>query len=339
LGLYVRFVLTILWTFRWAVAIFWALVLGGGLLLYWAYHDRRLDFVEACYAVFLMVFLEPYLDFPKERALQPMFFLVPIIGLGAVADSVVRLGFLIFSQRNRSPEWQQMMASLEREHTIVVGLGKVGYQIAKGLLALGESVVVIERPEAVSTLIDEIQAQQVPIVRGDGRAARTLELAGITHAKAVVLSSSDDLTNLDAGLTARDLNAHARVVLRLFDESLAEKVQGAFAMPAISTAHVAAPAFVAAATGRRLYQDFELAGRHLHLIDLTIASGGGLDGRSVGYVQENLGVNIVMYHHEAVVNVNPQHDLGLAAGDELLVIGTLGELMHLEEVNRRNGAG
>jgi Trk K+ transport system NAD-binding subunit len=293
-----------------------------------------LGFVEACYAVFLLVFLEPYLDFPHEAWLQPLFFIVPIIGLGAIADSVVRLGFLIFSQRNRSPEWQHMMASLERQHTIVVGVGKVGYQVVKNLLALGEPVVVIERAETLSSLLDEIQAQQVPIVRGDGRSARILELAGIKHARAVILASSDDLTNLDAGLTARDLNPRARVVLRLFDESLAVKVQGAFSMPAISTAHVAAPAFVAAATGRRLYQDFELAGRHLHLIDLTVCPGGGLVGRTVGDVQENMGVNIVMHHGRDAVNVNPQHDLGLLAGDDVLVIGPLNELMRLEEINR-----
>jgi integral membrane sensor domain MASE1 len=38
---------------------------------------------------------------------------------------------------------------------------------------------------------------------------------------------------LDGGLSAHDLNPAIRIVLRLFDESLAAKVRGAFAMPAI----------------------------------------------------------------------------------------------------------
>ena len=70
----------------------------------------------------------------------------------------------------------------------------------------------------------------------------------------MIVTTSDDLTNLDAAITARDLNATARIVIRLFDETLATKVAGAFAMPTISTSQVAAPAFIAAATGRKVYQ-------------------------------------------------------------------------------------
>ena len=77
------------------------------------------------------------------------------------------------------------------------------------------------------------------------------------QAKAIIVTTSDDLTNLDAAITAQ-LNATARIVIRLFDETLATKVAGAFSMPTISTSHVAAPAFVAAATGERSTRVFSL---------------------------------------------------------------------------------
>src|SRR5215472_12001520 len=110
-------------------------------------------------------------------------------------------------------------------------------------------------------------------------------------------------------MTARDLNRDAKIVIRLFDETLAVKVCGAFAMPAISTAQVAAPAFIAAATGRKVYQDFKLAGRSLHLIDQTSSSSGALARRTIGEVQASQNVNIVMHNGPAGVNVNPAHDL------------------------------
>ena len=97
-----------------------------------------------------------------------------------------------------------------------------------------------------------------------------LEQAGVRKAKAVIVTTSDDLTNLDIALAARDLNATARIVIRLFDETLARKVAGAFAMPTISTSQVAAPAFIAAATRPKVYQGFQLAGQYVHLTDLTI---------------------------------------------------------------------
>jgi Trk K+ transport system NAD-binding subunit len=339
-GLYARYLLRLLWEFRGSLAVFWGLVLVGGLILTRFYHDQDLSYPEACYGVFLLIFIEPYLPFPKEWYLQPLFFLLPIIGLGAVAESLVRLGYLVFSRKNRLPEWQRMMASLHRNHTVVVGVGKVGYAVVRGLLDLGEPVVVVERATegADGPLVEEVVDWGVPILRGDGRATKTLEQAGVAHARAVILATSDDLANLDAGLTARDLNPHARIVLRLFDESLAAKVRGAFAMPAISTARVAAPAFIAAATGRRLYQDFELGGRHLHLIDLTVHPDGRLVGRTVGDIQGDSQVNIVMHHQGTCVNVNPGHDLRLAAGDEILVIAPLERLHRLERENEADSA-
>src|SRR6185312_8678669 len=134
--IYARFVRYLLWEFRWPLGVFTTLVLGGGLVLHLFYHHEYVSYAKACYAVFLLVFLESGLDFPDEWYLQPFFFLVPIVGLGAVADSVVRLAFLMFTKKQKLPEWQRMVASLYRRHAVVVGVGKVGYQIISGLLEL-----------------------------------------------------------------------------------------------------------------------------------------------------------------------------------------------------------
>ncbi len=338
LRIYFRYGLYLLWEFRWSLGVFWSLVLVGGLVLHLTYHDlerqRVLSYGEACYAIFMLIFLESYLNFPEEWYLQPLFFLLPVVGFGAVADSLVRLAYLTFSSKQRLPEWQRMVASLYRHHVVVVGVGKVGYEIIKGLLALREPVIAVERQTADSSLLDEVIDLKVPVIRGDGRTLKTLEQAGVARARSIILATSDDLTNLDAGLTARDLNAEARIVLRLFDESLAVKVRGAFAMPAISTAQVSAPAFIAAATGRRIYQDFQLAGQHLYLIDLTVCPGGGLVGRRVGEIQADKQVNIVMHNGPSGVNVNPGHSIVFGPGDEVLVIAPMARLIELEAQNQ-----
>ncbi|QDV32397.1 potassium channel family protein [Tautonia plasticadhaerens] len=333
---YARYARFLLWEFRWSLSIFWTLVVGGGWILHRTYHHdgQTLEFAEACYGIFLLIFVEGFLEFPDEWYLQLAFFLVPVVGLGAVADSLVRLGYLVFTRKGNLPEWHRMVASVYREHVIVVGLGTVGYQIVKELLQLRELVAVVERPHVESELIEEMLDRDVPIVRGDARSPKTLEAAGVARAKAVVLATQDDLANLDAALTARDLNPRARIVMRMFDESLAEKVGGSFSLPAVSTAKVAAPAFVAAATGRNVYQDFQLAGRHVHLVDLTIERGGGLVGRTVGEIQADRQVNIVMHHGGGETNVNPDHDLVLGPGDEILAIAPIDRLVALERLNR-----
>lgn len=333
--MYARFLRYLAWEFRWSIGIFWTLVLGGGLLLNMCYHDadgQSRGYVESCYAVFLLVFLEPYLDFPREWYLQPFFFAVPVIGLAAVADSLVRLGYLLFSRKQDLPEWQRMVASLYRNHIIVVGTGKVGLRIVRGLLELREPVVVIERsPEC--GFLDELRDHDVPVLIGDGRQRKILEQAGVTQARSIILATSDDLSNLDSALTARDLNPRIRVVLRLFDDSLASKVSGAFHMPVISTAHVAAPAFIAAATDRQVYQEFQLAGRQVYLIDQRINAAGRLAGRTVGDIQSAYDVNVVMHQGEAGVNVNPRHDVPLRHGDTVLVIAPMERIRAFEEAN------
>ncbi|WP_422929424.1 potassium channel family protein [Singulisphaera sp. PoT] len=333
LKIHVRYAFYLLWEFRWPLGVFWTLVLGGGLVLVNTSTGQGMGYAKACYGIFLLIFLESALEFPPEWYLQPFFFLLPIIGLGAVADSLVRLAFLTFTKKNNLPEWQRMAASLHRDHVVIVGIGKVGYQILKGILALREPVVAVERPNADSNLIDELLDLGVPLIRGDGRTIKSLEQAGVRHAKAVILATSDDLTNLDAGLTARDLNPGARIVLRLFDESLAIKVKGAFAMPAISTAKVSAHAFIAAATGRRVYQEFQLADEQVHLTDLTVSPMGKLVGVTVGSLQAGNKVNVVMHRGPNGVDVNPSHWVTLEAGDEILVIARIERLIELECLN------
>jgi voltage-gated potassium channel len=337
LKIHFRYSRFLLWEFRWPLGVFWSLVLGGGLVLLHTSNGQRLGYAEACYGIFLLIFLESALEFPREWYLQPFFFLLPIVGLGAVADSVVRLAYLIFTQKQQLPEWQRMVASLYRNHVVVVGMGKVGYQIIKGLLELHETVVAIDMADR-SQLREGFFDFGIPIIQGNARYAKTLEQAGVKVASAVIMATSDDLTNLDGGLTARDLNPNARIVLRLFDESLAVKVAGAFTLPAISTAQVAAPAFIAAATGRKVYQEFQLAGQQLHLTDLTVLASGELVGMSVGEIQAGNQVNIVMHQGPSGVNINPGHATVLGPGDSILVIAPMGRLLALEARNQPHPA-
>ena len=335
--IYLRFVRYLLWEFRWPLLVFAALVVGGGAVLWEFYEKEELTFARACHAVFLLIFLESSLEFPKEWYLQPLFFLFPIIGLGAIADSVIRLAFLMFSRKQNQPEWNRMLASLCRNHVVVAGAGRVGFQIVQELLELREQVVVIEKDDQAPLLFDLFK-DGIPVISGNARNTATLEEAGVKKAKAVIAATSDDLSNLDIGLTAREVNATARIVLRLFDETLASKVTGAFAMPTISTSQVAAPAFIAAATGRKVYQGFHLAGQYVHLTDMVVSPSGSLAGKTVGEIQADKRLNIVMHQGPEGVNVNPDASIVLSPSDTILVIAPIEPLLELESLNRTENA-
>jgi voltage-gated potassium channel len=172
------------------------------------------------------------------------------------------------------------------------------------------------------------------VIQGNARMASVLEQGGVRQARSVIITTSDDLTNLDAAITARDLNPNAKIVIRLFDETLATKVAGAFGMPTISTSQVAAPAFIAAATGRKIYHGFQLAGQYVHFTDLTICPTGRLVGRTVGDLQMDKRINIVMQQGSKGVHVNPDPQILLEPGDTILVIAPMDALLSLESVNQ-----
>jgi Trk K+ transport system NAD-binding subunit len=196
-----------------------------------------------------------------------------------------------------------------------------------------EPIVAVERQKS-SLFLDEVYDLGVPVIIGNGRNRKVLEEAGVRHARSLILATDDDLVNLDAALTARDLNPSIKLTVRLFDDTLATKFASAFQIPAISSAQVSAPAFIASATNRKVYHQFQLDGEHLHLIDITIQEKGLLAGQKVGPVQANLNVNVVMHRGADGVNVNPGHDVVLSAGDSLLVIGPIERLLEMETANR-----
>jgi voltage-gated potassium channel Kch len=275
---YWRFARYLLREFRIPLIVFWSLVFGGGFLIWRCYHAHALGYFEAAYGVFMMIFMESSIEFPAEWYLQPFWFLMPIVGLGAVADSVVRLGYLVFARKEKLQEWHIMNASVLRDHFVVAGAGKVGARIIKDLLQLGEAVVAVDLL-AEGELISEIMDLGVPLIQGNCRLKRTLEQAGVERARSVILVTDDDLANLDGALTAREIRADVQVVLRLFDETLAEKVASGFKMPAISIAATSSPAFIAAATGRARCSPASLDGTTtLHVADVGVVAGGPLDG-------------------------------------------------------------
>lgn len=315
--------------FRLPVGIFLAIVLGGGLLVHLTYTLESLDYVKACYGVFLLVFMQPELRFPNEAILRVLWFVIPIVGLGAVADSVVRLGYFIFSRKQNLQEWQIMEASALRDHTIVIGVGKVGYRILLELHALRLEAVAVER-KTESHLLSEIRDLGIPVIQGDARLKKTLVDANVVKARAIILATDDDLANIDAALTAREIRPDLRVVLRLFDDTLADRVANVFKMPAISTSQTAVPAFIAAATGRSVYQSIRLDGQELHLADIDVGSSSTLAGRPVSDVLSQYDLSVVLLRRGGKSDVNPEAHTVLQTGDKIVVLGPLARIADFE---------
>lgn len=223
-----------------------------------------------------------------------------------------------------------MEASTCRNHIVICGLGRVGFRIAQQLLQAKETVVAIEKDED-SVFVEEMADLDVPVLIGDARLKKNMLLANLEHAKAVICATNDDLANLDAALTAREIKSDIRVALRLFDETLASKVASQFKMPVISTSQVSAPAFVAAVTGRSVHQCFQLDGQTIHVADLKIRK---LPAQSVAALQKQFGVSVVLHRGREGDASLPTPEANIQRGDTIVVAAPIERMNQLEEANR-----
>jgi voltage-gated potassium channel Kch len=109
-------------------------------------------------------------------------------------------------------------------HVILCGLGRLGTFIAEGLLQQGETVVIVEQ-NADLPVVDHCRALGADVYIGDARLPRVLQDVGVTRAKALYSVINNDMSNLEIGLNARSFDPQLRLVLRMFDESMSERIR------------------------------------------------------------------------------------------------------------------
>jgi Trk K+ transport system NAD-binding subunit len=132
----------------------------------------------------------------------------------------------------------------EKDHVIVVGLGSVGLKVIEELLERGEKVALIET-DINARFMPTILALRVPIIIGDAKLERTMQDVGLDNAKAVISVTSNDLTNLEIGLNVKSLNPGIRLVLRIYDQPLAQTLDKQLDIHfALSTSAIAAEELV-----------------------------------------------------------------------------------------------
>lgn len=131
-----------------------------------------------------------------------------------------------------------------KSRIIVCGLERTGYKIFCLLRQQGAVVVGInDRP---------ISGESTDLIVGDLQATSTLLAAGIGEAKTLVLAGADETLNLAILLQARVLNPKIRIISRLFNTSLGDRLDKTLSdHVTLSVAALAAPVFAFAALGNK----------------------------------------------------------------------------------------
>lgn len=168
--------------------------------------------------------------------------------------------------------------SARRDHLIVCGDNSLATRVIEELTTTyGQQVTVLLRARAGGLAPKLAALPRVRVIERPELDSDAFAAAGVQSARSLALLGQDDLGNFHAALRAQELNPKLRLVVRIFNTSLGERMHTFFHDCAVlSGSSMAAPSFVAAALGEPAPSHVRVAGRTLYVV-----RGSAIDRRHV----------------------------------------------------------
>lgn len=316
-----------------ALAVFVGGWVYGELLVIAGY--PRIPYVDLPYIMLSLMVLETTTDIPPEPYLIAFWYAMPVIAIYIIGRGAADFVRLFFNRGARRSAWEEAVASTYRNHVIVLGVGHVGLWVIRTLTQMGFEVVAIDL--ALKEEVDnELSQLGVPAIIGDGRHPTSLDKAGLAHAQAIIICTSNDHLNLECTMRVRDINPNVRIVVRMWDDAYAAQLNRFLGVETVlSASDLAAPAFAGAAVGLEITQTLRVHGEDYSMIRLKVRRGSVLDGGTIDDLQHKHNMDIVLHERDGRVEVHPEGSIPVKAGDTLVIFAHHNQIVNIAT---RNGA-
>ena len=206
-------------------------------------------------------------------------------------------------------------------YVLIVGAGKVGWNLARELIDRGNEVTVIESdPGRYATVEEELQhsAQY-----GDGSELWVLARAGIARADLVIAVTGDDEDNILISQVAREKYGVERVVARCNNPRNLQHFELLGVRPAVSATDLILRLIEHEVPKYGLIHLLDLPQERLEIIELEVADGSPAAGqrvRDLGLPDGSLVISILRDGGGFV----PVGDSVVQSGDEVLIVLDVG---------------
>ena len=208
-----------------------------------------------------------------------------------------------------------------RDHVIVCGAGRTGGLIVQALVDAEVTCVIVDRDEEGLDMA-LVRRHRIPVVLGDLGSDETLAALRLESARALIVMTGDEVTNLQCALLARERVPDLRVVLRLSDHDLAARVERAAGIHlSRGVSSLAAPAFAAAILGRRAAAVLPIGREVLQIVTLTVERD-----TEIASLERDCEARVLA----APGKEFPGPGVRVTPGDDLMVVGTGQGLAELE---------
>jgi len=153
------------------------------------------------------------------------------------------------------------------------------------LRSAGHDCAVIERSPSAEAM-EIARAARLPLLTGDVTTPRCC-VRPVWREPRRGRVTSDDITNVEAGMGARSVAPDARVVLRLGDSDLALRVAQRLGLTVSrSVSFASAPVFAAALMGRSVLAAIPAARRIVLIAEVRLSAGCELVGSTVAAIDQ-----------------------------------------------------
>ena len=206
-------------------------------------------------------------------------------------------------------------------YVLIVGAGKVGWNLARELIAKRHEVTVIESDQGRFGVVEEELEHSAQY--GDGSELWVLERAGIERADLVVAVTGDDEDNILISQVAREKYGVNRVVARCNNPRNLPHFELLGVKPVISATDLILRLIEHEVPKYGLVHLLDLPEERLEIIELEVAEGSEAAGRSVkelGLPDGSLVISILRDGGGFV----PSGDSVVEAGDEVLLVLDVG---------------
>ena len=206
-------------------------------------------------------------------------------------------------------------------YVLIVGAGKVGWNLARELINKNHEITVIEaKPSRYATVEEELEHA---VHLGDGSELWVLERAGIERADLVIAVTGDDEDNILICQVAREKYGVENVIARCNNPRNLQHFELLGVKPAVSATDLILRLIEHEVPKYGLVHLLDLKEERLEIIEMEVAEGAEADGRMVRDLDLPDGSLVISILRDGGGFV-PTGDSVVHSGDEVLLVLDIG---------------
>ena len=225
-------------------------------------------------------------------------------------------------------------------HIVVAGAGSTGRHVIEELHMTRTPFVVIDRDKVhLDKMSEEITEGKMLYIHGDATDDHTLVAANIAAAKGVVAALTHDKDNLFVTLSARSLNAQARIVAKIVDDHSAPKMLKAGATSTVNPTMIGGRRMVSELIRPEVTEFLDMMMRDkdkaLRLSEVTIKAGSkyvGVQLKDAPIRRETRLLVVAIRGADRQFAYNPEPESVITEGTTLIVLGEAESVNKLQRI-------